>query len=568
MRPSEHASRGPRGVWRTLGITRKLGLAFLLLLALVVLVSLAALAALALVDSAENEMVQSMEIRQKVFEMDGEREKARRFYQSFLLSYPEIGFFRAQETYGQPAFATAARVIALSEELKRLITGSSVSANLRRRNVDMALYLSFSRRFSAILMQNMELLTSLAEPENGLWVRMDRAMASLEAALAGSRNLSLLLREANVFAKQYRLTRQRPQMQSAFNVLTRLRAQLPADPALDAPRRAEAAALLDGYVALADKLLDTHEVIRSTFNDFVLQARAVDPVSQELKEASSAEVERARTRIAWVGRAAGGLVVAATLFGLACAVAIAYAINASVTRKIADMTRRAAELRAGNLEITVAAEPGDELGELGATFNAMTQRVRDLVENLEDNVRQRTAELDEKNRELDRTNRTLEVLSQTDRLTGLCNRRRLDQALRAELRRAKRYRKPFSVIMIDVDHFKEVNDRHGHQVGDDVLVRLADIFAGLARETDTVGRWGGEEFLVVCPETGPDVARNLAQRLRAEIEETVFPVAGRLTASFGVAASAEEDDPDALVQRADTALYRAKQHGRNRIETF
>lgn len=554
--------------WRTLGITHKLGLAFALLLALVTLTSLVGLAALAVVDNAEKDIQTSTEIRQKVFEMDGEREKSRRFYQSFLLSYPEIGFARAQELHGQPAFATAARVIALTEELRRLMAGSRVSENLRQRNVDVALYLSFSRRFSTILLENMALIVSLADPADGLLVRMDSRMAALETALADSRGLSLLLREANVYAKQYRINRQRPLMQSAFNVLARLRAQMGADQKLNAARKVQITELLDEYVSLADKLLDTHEVMRSNFNDFMLQARAVDPVSQALKDASSAEVELGRTRIAWVSRLAGGLIVATLLLGLCCAVAVAYAVNASVTRKIMDMTRSAAELRAGNLEVTVKAETGDELGELAETFNAMTLRVKDLVENLEENVRQRTSELDRKNRELDEKNRALEILSLTDRLTGLCNRRRLDQTLRAELRRARRYHKPFSVIMIDIDHFKDVNDMHGHQTGDDVLVRLADTFIALARETDTVGRWGGEEFLIVCPETPRDVAQVLAQRLRQEIEETDFAVAGSLTASFGVAASAPDDAPHALVKRADEALYRAKQLGRNRIEVF
>lgn len=554
--------------WRTLGITHKLGLAFALLLALVTLTSLVGLAALAVVDNAEKDIQTSTEIRQKVFEMDGEREKSRRFYQSFLLSYPEIGFGRAQELHGQPAFATAARVIALNEELRRLMAGSRVSENLRQRNVDVALYLSFSKRFSTTLLENMALIVSLADPADGLLVRMDSRMAALETVLADSRGLSLLLREANVYAKQYRINRQRPLMQSAFNVLARLRAQMEADQTLSAARKGQITGLLDEYVFLADKLLDTHEVMRSNFNDFMLQARAVDPVSQALKDASSAEVELGRTRIAWVSRLAGGLIVATLLLGLCCAVAVAYAVNASVTRKIVDMTRSAAELRAGNLEVTVKAETGDELGELAETFNAMTLRVKDLVENLEENVRQRTSELDRKNRELDEKNRALEILSLTDRLTGLCNRRRLDQTLRAELRRARRYHKPFSVIMIDIDHFKDVNDMHGHQTGDDVLVRLADTFIALARETDTVGRWGGEEFLIVCPETPKDVAQVLAQRLRQEIEETDFAVAGSLTASFGVAASVPDDAPHALVKRADEALYRAKQLGRNRIEVF
>lgn len=174
--------------------------------------------------------------------------------------------------------------------------------------------------------------------------------------------------------------------------------------------------------------------------------------------------------------------------------------------------------------------------------------------------------LDLKNQELDDKNRALEVLLQTDRLTQLHNRHKLDEAFQIEVQRARRYGTQFSVIILDVDSFKTVNDTFGHLVGDSVLVQVADTLSANVREMDLVGRWGGEEFLLLCPETGLDVAAELANRLRAVLAGTPLPPVDRVTASFGVAAYHPGDDVTSLLRRADDALYRAKSGGRDRVE--
>lgn len=163
--------------------------------------------------------------------------------------------------------------------------------------------------------------------------------------------------------------------------------------------------------------------------------------------------------------------------------------------------------------------------------------------------------------------RMLTHLSVTDRLTGLNNRLKLDEALAEELTRARRYEYEFAVIMVDVDKFKLINDTHGHHVGDQVLIQLADLLREHCRATDVAGRWGGEEFMLVCPETGPTGVLALAEQLRASIEATRFPGVERVTASFGVSHYRPGDSVETVTKRADEALYRAKEHGRNRVES-
>jgi diguanylate cyclase (GGDEF)-like protein len=169
-------------------------------------------------------------------------------------------------------------------------------------------------------------------------------------------------------------------------------------------------------------------------------------------------------------------------------------------------------------------------------------------------------------RKLSTLNKELERLSITDRLTGLFNRVKLDVEFASELQRSMRFGQPFSIILIDLDHFKQVNDVHGHQVGDLILIEAAKILAVNTRKTDTIGRWGGEEFLVICPQTDAAGVAKLAESLRRKMEQQVFPVIEKVTASFGVTTYRPGDQEKDMVSRADAALYAAKRDGRNRVE--
>jgi diguanylate cyclase (GGDEF)-like protein/PAS domain S-box-containing protein len=160
----------------------------------------------------------------------------------------------------------------------------------------------------------------------------------------------------------------------------------------------------------------------------------------------------------------------------------------------------------------------------------------------------------------------LEVLSTTDQLTGLSNRRRLADILECEINRARRYNQPFSIIMLDLDHFKRVNDTFGHDVGDYVLRTVARILAKNLRSTDVAGRWGGEEFMIICPATNLESAMVLAELIRLRIEDHDYAMPGKVTASMGVAAYSADTDPDTLVKLADEALYAAKAAGRNCVQ--
>ncbi|MEO7050507.1 MAG: GGDEF domain-containing protein [Rhodanobacter sp.] len=162
----------------------------------------------------------------------------------------------------------------------------------------------------------------------------------------------------------------------------------------------------------------------------------------------------------------------------------------------------------------------------------------------------------------------LAALSHTDELTRLPNRRRLAQVVGAEMLRFARYGRGFAVIMVDIDHFKDVNDRFGHRVGDQALKALAVRAGETLREDDTLGRWGGEEFVIVLPEAGLDDALRKADALCAHVIATPLINEQPVSISCGVASVTPADTAESLFHRADMALYVAKQGGRNRAEAL
>jgi diguanylate cyclase (GGDEF)-like protein len=175
-------------------------------------------------------------------------------------------------------------------------------------------------------------------------------------------------------------------------------------------------------------------------------------------------------------------------------------------------------------------------------------------------------QLSEAHAELQMKTAKLEALATTDALTGLNNRLRLDQLIEQEQNRFERYGNPYAAILFDIDDFKQINDEHGHDEGDVVLKHIAEIVESGIRKTDFAGRWGGEEFLIICPSTTSGGALSVAETLRQKIEQMQFKTLGKkVTASFGVDVIGEGEKFRNLFSRIDQALYRAKENGKNQV---
>ena len=250
-------------------------------------------------------------------------------------------------------------------------------------------------------------------------------------------------------------------------------------------------------------------------------------------ETPSAEVfrELARLRNVTLLIVAGMLLVAGVL---------GYALGLFIVRPLDRLTRGAAKVAGGDLEVDLPVATGGEVGYLTQVFNNMVSRLR-------------------------AGHRELERLSVTDPLTGLYNRRRMMEVLEDEVRRSRRLKHPFTVLMADVDHFKRYNDAHGHPAGDVVLKRVAAILRDSTRDVDFVARYGGEEFFVLMPEMQIDVATEIADAVRRRLAAERLP-AGTITLSFGLAEfPSHGESGETLIAVADAALYQAKRDGRDQV---
>lgn len=217
---------------------------------------------------------------------------------------------------------------------------------------------------------------------------------------------------------------------------------------------------------------------------------------------------------------------------------------------------------------TVPIDPTGLTKGLAGTFEDITAeraalaRFQELNAQLEQKVAARTAEATAANQALRTANQELNQLATTDALTGAWNRRQFEQVAAIEIAEAHRFGEPLSLLLFDIDHVKEINDRHGHQAGDRVLIELTQLVQRHLRASDVLTRWGGEEFTVMMSRCTADDATRLAEILRGLVAAWSFPEVGVVTISFGVAELGPQETLDAWLKRVDNALYTAKEAGR------
>ena len=253
--------------------------------------------------------------------------------------------------------------------------------------------------------------------------------------------------------------------------------------------------------------------------------------------------------------------IAAAVMGVVLSGALLAALDRLVLRPVRLLQHAARALGDGQLDVRVPGLGRGELGDLAETLNKMAAALRAQHENLEHVVAERTRELRE-------ANTRLETLAVTDGLTGVYNHRRFQEALGRETLRSSRNGRPFSVLFLDVDHFKRFNDSMGHPAGDELLRQLAALLTRELRLSDLVARYGGEEFAVILAETDKEVALEVAERVRAavELELNDTALAPYVTISIGVATYGFDGGTSReLLAAADRALYVAKHTGRNRV---
>ena len=240
------------------------------------------------------------------------------------------------------------------------------------------------------------------------------------------------------------------------------------------------------------------------------------------------------------------------IIGLA-AILLAWFLSTSLSKRfivpLIELKKRVNAIIAGDCDRgSVYEYPNNEIGTIATDIEQLTEN-----------------ELYDRNIELQTINKKLELLSTTDQLTKLLNRHKMNSELEKEWKRAARYGNKFSIIMFDIDWFKKINDTYGHQAGDSVLDEIARLTKKTLRSTDIVGRWGGEEFLVLCPEINLNGAKALASKLCSTIENHRFTVSATVTISAGLCEFDEQKSIEDMIKKTDEKLYEAKRQGRNTV---
>jgi len=259
--------------------------------------------------------------------------------------------------------------------------------------------------------------------------------------------------------------------------------------------------------------------------------------------------------------------------------ALSYIIVRPVTIISRGMTASASG--SGTIDSDIEFASHDEFGEMAGRFNQMRHRLNEANSQLQSRIVAANRRLESTNRELiqqsnrlRRANEELKRLSITDGLTGLFNRRQFESLLGSEVETSLRYDDSYSIILIDLDHFKEINDRFGHDAGDDALRETATLVRSMTRKSDVVCRIGGEEFVVLCKYTDKAASLGIARKILARLAATPLHTASgpvSLTASAGVATIPGENTPhnaETFLKNADQALYHSKQQGRNRVTHY
>ncbi len=278
-------------------------------------------------------------------------------------------------------------------------------------------------------------------------------------------------------------------------------------------------------------------------------------VSAELPVTIVAERDRAEVYAAWVELRNMFLALVGTL--LVGVAAVAFQMGRSIVNPLQGLIGAADRIAGGDLEVRLAATRNDELGHLTLVFNQMV-----------DKLRHSRAEIMATNQAMQQQNEVLETLSVTDSLTGLYNRSKLDAILRDQLARFKRTQREFTLLMMDIDHFKTLNDSYGHITGDEILAAVGRILVQSIRSIDYAARYGGDEFIIILVETSTKAALKTAERIRSQVENMRYSTNGStitVTLSIGIVQCQPDDTtPTAVFARADNALYQAKHDGRNR----
>lgn len=297
--------------------------------------------------------------------------------------------------------------------------------------------------------------------------------------------------------------------------------------------------LMPAVAALQEKdYQKTNKILLNKINPYYKTASLrADILLRKIHETARTNYEEASDRFILIRN----ILICSTLLGILFASISATLLIRSIVRPLNKAVIHFKRIANGNLDENISVSRQDEIGQVLSELAAMQGKLKIMIG------------------ELDR-------LASTDKLTGAWNRRRFEEIIETEMDRLRRYGNRLSLMILDVDHFKKINDHYGHATGDQVLVDLSNTIRSSLRSSDSLTRWGGEEFVILCPNTTLSIVSKLAERLRKKIATINFQQVESITVSFGVAECGPSETWEQWLHRADEALYLAKSGGRDQVK--
>lgn len=375
--------------WQRLSITTKFSAAYSFLLLVFFLVSITGYLFLITAQrKTENAILNSTHMQNLVLGMDRDMRNARILQRDFFMRYPLLGYDIALEQYALPAQDEIAKVLALSQELQAMTSQFETSEKFVDHRIDLNLYLASADRYETTFTEAVDLVTQLAEPGTGRVAALQDQAARIEAELVEKDDLHLLVLywEMRELEQIYFLTKQRPYMQSAFNVINTMEQSLATTDQFTAEEKEEIRLLLDEYEQIAEEILLIDVNLRSKLNDFDLQAQTIDPISLKLIDLATNEIQYAQVQIEQTSQLATTVLIITAVSGLLAASFIARLLNASVTKNILHLKAFTDAYQAGDRDVGLDIPNEDELGELATSFQTMANHTNTLINNLEANV--------------------------------------------------------------------------------------------------------------------------------------------------------------------------------------
>lgn len=528
----------------SLKITVKFSLAFGLLVFILIIETIIGYRALLAIRDSSNVILTNAEMQRLALGMSSNWEAAQRLRYAYFLETPDIGVEKAYELYAIPAGSKINEVIRDGATIKRHLALQEFSGSLPGIETDLDLYLSnvsqYAAAFEKAHMLQVELFST-----NGLQAQFKEHADQLSSILFNSQPDSDLLTDhcqLRSLENRILIPSQIPSI-SILNLFASRLSQSIEDSNLETDEKTAAQASLQEYQRLAEEIFSTSEELSQQRDKLDTLNQSIEPVMIELLVLVDREVGIAGIQIDDTLQATLQMMTGGMCFGLLIAVVIGVLLHFTVTRNVIHLTRTAAQFHAGSLEARAQIESQDELGDLAKTFNKMADELETLTAKLRKQANH-------------------------DPLTGLFNRRYLDETLPRELARATRTGSPISMVMIDLDNFKEINDQHGHAVGDRILIEFGTVLSKKSRMGDVACRFGGDEFLVLLPGAKSKDAMNCVKHWIQRLEEIQVNSRGeKITASIsaGIVQWKSGETPQELFVRVDGALYNAKNAGRNNI---